>query len=301
MKPHGIFIAERAVAQHCPELLRASRKPGDPLAELAVFAARFAELLGERLAQMFPGAKLAVAAGEAAEMPASVNEPRGEPVFSSVMAVGPKDAPLYASLAQGAVLAMVDIALGGRGKDCELPAGKLPTSVQLMFGRFEKVLADALSAALELPGADAVRLRNPGGSTEAAAPFAGYKRTVLPIRLTLAEARPSELLLTFPGASLALLFGGRGKPASAAPRGGVVAPNAEPFAAIPLPLKAILVDMPVPVATLSRLAPGMIIPVAVARSVPLIAGDQVIAHGTVGSMDDCTALQITRMTSHKEN
>lgn len=300
MKPQGIFIAERAVAQHCAEVLRSSPKAGDPLAELAAFGTRFADLLGERLAQMFPGVKIAVAAGEATDVPASVNEPRGEPVFSSSIVAGPKDAPLYASLAQGAVLAMVDIVLGGRGKDCEMPAGKLPMSVLMMFGRFEKVLAGALSAALELPGADAVRLRNPGAAPELAAPFAGYKRTVMPIRVTLADAKPAELNLTFPGASLALLFAGRGKAATAAPRAGVIAPNVEPFAGIPLPLKAILVDMAVPVATLSRLEPGMIIPVAVARSVPLIAGDQVIAHGTVGSMDDMTALQLTRMVSHKE-
>ncbi|OYW44815.1 MAG: hypothetical protein B7Z08_02115 [Sphingomonadales bacterium 32-68-7] len=299
MKPYGVFVAERAVAQHCAELLRGSGNAGDPLVELTAFGARFAELLGERLAQMLPGAKVAVGCGEPAEMPASVNEPRGEPVFSSVIAVGPKDATLYASLAQSAVLAMVDIAMGGRGKGCELPAGKLPMSVQLMFGRFEKLLAGALSAAFELPGADGVRLRNPGGPPEAVAPFANYKRTVLPVRLVLADARPCELVLTFPGATLALLFPGRGKPNSA-PRAGVIAPNAEPFAGIPLPLKAILVDMAVPVSTLSRLQPGTVIPVAVARNVPLIAGDQVIAHGTVGSMEDRTALQLTRMISHKE-
>ena len=48
------------------------------------------------------------------------------------------------------------------------------------------------------------------------------------------------------------------------------------------------------------LKPGMILPVAVARTVPLIAGEQVVAQGTIGAMDDRAALQLTQITSRKE-
>src|SRR5690606_31566751 len=97
------------------------------------------------------------------------------------------------------------------------------------------------------------------------------------------------------------LFVGRSDAGPAVPKGGVVAPNAEPFAGIPLPLRAILIDMAMPVSTLANLAPGTVIPVSVARSVPLMVGDQVIGHGSVGSMDDRTALQLARISLKKEN
>lgn len=51
--------------------------------------------------------------------------------------------------------------------------------------------------------------------------------------------------------------------------------------------------MRIPFSSLSTLKPGQLLPVAVARSVPLTIGDKVVAHGTVGEMDDRVAVQIT--------
>ena len=74
----------------------------------------------------------------------------------------------------------------------------------------------------------------------------------------------------------------------------MAAATAAPFADLPLPLSAVLVDMPVPFTTLTRLAVGQVLPVSVARNVPLRVGDQTIAHGSVGMADDRVAIQITR-------
>jgi flagellar motor switch protein FliM len=62
-----------------------------------------------------------------------------------------------------------------------------------------------------------------------------------------------------------------------------------------LPLSATLVDMRVPLATAAALTPGMVLPVAVARAVPLAAGGSVIARGTVGHQDDRVALKLTQI------
>jgi flagellar motor switch protein FliM len=301
MRPEGTFIAERLAAQHCAELTRGPRQAANPLAELGQFGERFAETLSEALAKAFQGAAVDVSAAEPAELQANVNERRGDPVFTTTFAAGVGETGFYASLPQGAALAMVDVALGGNGKDCEVTGGKLPISAQLMFERFEKLLTAALADALELPGPDPVKVRKNGIAPEAALPFSGCKRTVLTVRLAIASSPYHELVLTFPGASLSTLFAGRADAGSGAPKGGVVAPNAEPFAGIPLPLRAILIDMAMPVSALANLAPGTVIPVAVARSVPLIVGDHVIGHGSVGSMDDRTALQLTRISLKKEN
>lgn len=303
MRPEGNFIAERLAAQHCAELLRAPRQAANPLAELGEFGKQLSEVLARQLAQLCPGAKIAVESGEPVDLqPNTAQDRRGGPVMNSTVAIGPKDATMIASVPHLAVLGLVDLALGGTGKDCALPAGKLPMSAQLMFGRFEKALSEAIAEVLDLQGAAPVKFKNQNSAPNAFAPFAGCKRTILPLQLSIADAEPSELVFTFPGVSLVQLFADREKAApAAAPRSGQAVPNAEPFGGIPLPLKAILVDMKIPVATLARLQPGMVIPVTVARNVPLVAGEQIVAHGAVGAMDDCTALQLTKITAIKEN
>lgn len=302
MRSEGPFIADKIAAQHCAELLRGSRQAvANPLTELAEFGQRFAEVLSAKLARAFQGAMIDVAAGEPAELPANVNERRGEPLFNTAFAAGLGETGFYSSLPQDAALAMVDVALGGNGKNCEVAGGKLPISAQLMFERFETLLMAALDDAFDLPAAAALKLRKSGATPEAALPFAGCKRTILTMRLKFAASPQYDLVLTFPGSSNGALFARRDAGISAQKGGGVVAPNVEPFAGIPLPLKAILIDMPIPVSTLANLELGKVIPVAVARSVPLMVGEHIVAHGSVGSMDDRTALQLAKINWKKEN
>ncbi len=243
-------------------------------------------------------------AGEPLDLQASTaHDRRGGPVLNSTVAIGPKDADddRLAAAGGGARLSSISRS-GGTGKDCELPGGKLPMSAQLMFARFEKALAarpgrSARTAGRRMRSGSRTRTPRPMRS----APFAGCKRTILPIRLAIADAEPCELVFTFPGVQPDRAVRRSRQDLPTAPRSACSrCPNAEPFGGIPLPLKAILVDMAIPVATLAKLEPGMMIPVTVARSVPLVAGEQVVAHGTVGAMDDCTALQLTRITAIKE-
>lgn len=304
MRPEGSFVAERVAAQHCAELLRGTRKAVDPLKELAGVGEPLAAALERLIGDLCAGAKVVVRAGEPADLPANVaNERRGEPMLNGMVALGAKEVMMIASVPQRAILSIVDLALGGTGNDCEVPAGKLPLSVQMMFGRFEKVVAAALVEGMGFADASLVKIKNAGPTLEAATPFAGCKRTVLSFEIGIAGTQPWEVSFVFPGSALTNLFANRAEsadeaaaPASAAPGN----PMAEPFSGIPLPLRAVLVDMAVPVSTLSRLRPGMVIPVQVARSVPLFAGDQVVAHGAVGEMDDRAALQLTKITASKE-
>lgn len=304
MKPEGSFIAVRVIAQHCPELLRGTRRASDPLSELAGLGEALHDTLVRELGSLCAGAKVEVKVGGPAELqPNAGNDKPAEPALNSVIALGPREAMMIASLPCRAVLGLVDLALGGSGRDCAMPSGKLPLSAQLMFGRVEKVLVAALGEALGLTGLDAVKLKSTGAAPEANAPFAGCKRTVLPLEVKVADADPWELLFAFPGSSVATVFAGRSQSAgtaSPAPRQMALNPLSAPLGAVPLTLKAVLVDMPVPVSVLSGLRPGMVLPVSVARSIPLMAGDQVVAHGSVGALDDHAALQLTRITSIKE-
>jgi len=60
-----------------------------------------------------------------------------------------------------------------------------------------------------------------------------------------------------------------------------------------MPVTAVLVDMRIGFSQLSALKVGDVLPVAVARSVPLKIADTTIAHGTIGEVDDRVAVQIT--------
>lgn len=308
MRPTGPFVAERVAAQHCPELLRGTRQAADPLKELARLGQRLPELLELHFGTLCAGARAEVRVGEPVEMQAgAVSDKRGDQVLNGSIAIGPKEVMMIASLPRRAVLGLVDLALGGTGKDCQLSTGRLPMSAQMMFGRFEKMISGVLAQAMGIADPETVRPKPSASGIDMGTPFAGCRRTILPLEVTIGDNQPWEIALVFPGSSVAALVANQPETratkmasdgAERDPAGA--SPNAEPFGGIPLPVRAILVDMAVPVSTLSRLKPGMVIPVAVARSVPLVAGDQVIAHGTVGAMDDRAALQLTRTTSSKE-
>ncbi|MBA3055783.1 MAG: FliM/FliN family flagellar motor switch protein [Sphingomonadales bacterium] len=61
----------------------------------------------------------------------------------------------------------------------------------------------------------------------------------------------------------------------------------------PLYLAGVLVDMRRAMAVLAAIEPGTVLPVAVARAVPLLLGGLAVASGTVGAADDRIAIQIT--------
>jgi flagellar motor switch protein FliM len=77
----------------------------------------------------------------------------------------------------------------------------------------------------------------------------------------------------------------------------IASPADAPFAALPVEVCAVIVDMQVPFSAIAALAPGDILPVQVARAVPLRVGDAIFAHGTIGAVDERVAVQITRAFS----
>ena len=52
--------------------------------------------------------------------------------------------------------------------------------------------------------------------------------------------------------------------------------------------------MRIPFSVIAGLEVGQVLPVAVARQVPLRVGAATVAHGIVGAVDDRVAVQITR-------
>lgn len=64
---------------------------------------------------------------------------------------------------------------------------------------------------------------------------------------------------------------------------------------IPLPARTVLARPTLQIDELMELKPGDIIPVSIARSLPLIVGSRVIAHGTVGEQNGHAAFRIEKL------
>lgn len=295
MKPVREFLAERAAAQHCAQLIQRGPSPAELLPMLTRAGERLARLLGGALAPLMGPATAELQAAPAERT--TIEDLTGQiaPLAAnSLLRLGHPDAPLLLSIDAGAVLRMVDRAFGGKGEiPADMPAS-FPLSAELLIARLEGLVAAQIAAVLNCAAPPEPVRRD--GSLAALEPFApGTALAALNIEVFKGLRAPWKLTIALPLSALPALLG-HGDPRPAAPREARPAdPAAAPFADLPLPLTALLVDMKVPLATVSRLEPGMVLPVAVARAVPIHAGAAVIAHGTVGAQDDRVAVKLTHI------
>lgn len=303
MKPVREFRAQRQLASHCPELLgRAGGGAADHGALLARLGDGLARATALGLARLAGGDAPKVAASPLREMTMAQLSARIAPLAAnSLLAAGADKAPLFASLEADVVLRLLDRAFGGRGQaPAELPDA-FPLSAELLIVRLETMLAEALGTALGRLAQEAGHGTTPAlrplrrdGSVAALAPFAPDQ----PLHVLLLDVEEEggetwSITLALPPETLPALFAG--KPAAGRDtRRAPADPGAEPFAEVPMTLRAVLVDMAIGFSRLAALKPGDVIPVAVARQVPLVVGGRTIAHGVAGAMDDRVAVQITR-------
>ena len=302
MIPQRQFIAERPLAAHCPELL----KQGPGPAELLPLLKR----MGDRLARRLSGALAPLLGGEAPLV--SCNDPRETTMESlhysiaqlagnSVFSVGNPGSPMLVSIEAEPVLRIVDRAFGGKG-EAPAPMPKIfPMAAEMMMSRIEVTLANHMSAAITATAGGARGGETPeikgirrDGSLTNLAPFPdSMPLAQLTMEVDDGGVLPWQMIFAMPFATLARLFGyDESTPLDLHPHRHPADPTSAPFADLPLSLSALVVDMHVPFSTIAQLAPGMVLPVSVARHVPLRVGDQIIAHGTVGTMDDRVAVQI---------
>ncbi len=293
MKPQREFVAERVAAQHCEALLRSGPK-ADPLIAFARFGERLAEGLPSALAPWHGALPPVVACGAArqcdgAELGAGI----GSLASNCLVAYAAQDHPLLLSIGAPAVFSLIDRAFGGRGTVPDPLPGAFPGSGDVLIQRIELLIAERIGIALE----QAVRPLRRDASFARLAPFAPACR-VATLDIAISGDRALENWSFTLAASLEALphICGDGGHAAKPPRAPSAAdPAAEPFGAVPLHLCAVLVETQVPVSALAALEVGSVLPVAVARKVPLRIGGRTIAHGTVGELDDRAALQISSL------
>lgn len=295
MKPERALVADHVLAQHCPELLRSREAAPVPLTPAM---ARLGEALARALAQALTALTATEAPLVRSTAPrecsmAELAQGIAPLAANSLLMLGAPEMTALASLDAEAVLRMVDRAFGGRGDAPSPLPTAFPMSAELMVARLEGVVVTALGQALGTPGA--VQPLRRDGCIAQLGPFADDEQLgVLTLEVDDPGRSPWKVTIALPQTALVKLLGEGERPAVKPARKAQPNPADEPFGAVPLTVSAVLVDMRIGFAELSALQPGQIIPVAVARSVPLKIDDKTIAHGTIGAWDDRVAVQISQ-------
>jgi flagellar motor switch protein FliM len=289
-------VAERA-ANHCDALLKRRAAPAELAPELERFGERLAAPLRRCLEEAWGDPTLLVRSlGTRTATTAGLSDAGAAPASASLHGFG-HDHELLLCLDGRAVLEQLDRALGGTGELAgELPA-ELPFSADLLAKRLEAQVMAVISS--ELGGIE-FRAGERGGDATGLAPYSpDAELTLLQFEIRGGGARPWPLLLAVETEHLSVLLPRRSlTQADRAPRKRSM--DEAPFADLPLAASATLVDMAVPLHRLADLAPGAVLPIKVARSVPLRIGDTVVARGAIGEVDDQVALQINQTFSGKD-
>ncbi len=301
------FAGARAAAVHCAELTAHSSgrgpRPEESAALLVAWRRGLARLLADDLSGLLSGDRLEVRIGEPETLSGAEALKRiGQVAANSLIRVGASGETALLSFDFATAIALTDRSFGGDGRIAGGMPEVLPRSAALLVEETATMIAGAITQASygDMPPPAGT---NAGGEvivrSESAArlkPFALDAEAlffVLEItnrqgctwRTTLAVAaeRMTRLL---PG-------GGRRNVRQRAARTSASG-MAAPFAEVPLPLHVVLAKFDLSLARLQTLGPGDMIPLTMGRQVPLMVGETVLAHGSVGTAEDRMAIRLTR-------
>jgi flagellar motor switch/type III secretory pathway protein FliN len=298
------FAAARPAAVHCPELTSRGPRPEERAALMGAWRRDLARLLADDLSGLLSGDRLEVAIGEPEPLSGADALRRiGQTAANSLIRVGATGETALLSFDFATAIALTDRSFGGDGRSSGGVPEVLPRSAALLVEETATMIAAAITRTSygDMPppaGAASARGEVIVRSESAARlkPFAlddealffvleiaNRQGCIWRASLTLAAERMGRLL---PG-------GGRRATRRSAPR-APASGMAAPFAEMPLALHVVLAEFDLSLARLQTLAPGDCIPLTMGRQVPLLAGETVVAHGSVGTAADHMAIRLTR-------
>jgi len=286
--------ANRTRAKHCADLLGAPPSIDELVPALSLLGEKLGRALPAPLARVTGGEPPLVRIGMPMDTTLGSIQAELETLAShALLTVGPKGLPLLATFEAAPVLRLVDRAFGGKGQVPDPLPDAFPLSAELLLGRIEDAIAEALTAVFGGEAQHKVRPMRRDTSLRQLDPF-DKRAELLQLSLDVEEpgADPWSLSLAFPQPTLAEVLAVPRHPVRAVPAARVPDANAEPYASLPLEVTAVLVDMAIGMQRLTALRVGDVLPVAVARSVPLKVDGRTIATGTIGELDDRVAVQL---------
>ncbi|TAD84754.1 MAG: FliM/FliN family flagellar motor switch protein, partial [Sphingomonadales bacterium] len=201
-------------------------------------------------------------------------------------------------------IALTDCSFGGDGRMSGDVPDTLPRSAALLVEEAASIIAAAMTRASLGEGAPPAGAMLTGEvivRSESAArlkPFDPDGPALL-FTLTIARRQGGEwrCLLAVADERMERLLPTPGRSGMPHARHANTAPAsalAAPFAVIPVPLRVVLAEFDLSLARLQTLAPGDLLPLAMGRQVPLMLGDTLVAHGSIGTAEDRMAIRLTR-------
>tara|TARA_R110002072_G_scaffold292544_3_gene461366 strand:- start:11094 stop:11996 length:903 start_codon:yes stop_codon:yes gene_type:complete len=287
-------------ASHCDELLSRAATPPDFANEFERFARQFAEHAQSSLGELCDCRALRGEIGELAQLPASdwlTQVATGN--VHSFFALGQERCGILVSTPVADLVAKFERILGGTG-EIEEDYAVLPASAARFAQQFEDRIAETLRRSCDRRE---IAASASGSVVDQVAPFAAGERIwTATLSVTLSgSTRIWRVRLAASEAMLAKIVGSRAVSPATGRTIGARGLEGSAIAEVEMPLRAVLVDVPMSIARLAQLSPGSLIPVAVHRNVPLLIGNTIIAHGTVGEIDDRVALELTQTSISKDH
>lgn len=287
------MVAERPLARHS-ELLVTRPPEADEVAQaLADRIARLEDALADELADLLGGVRPVVTCGKTEQANSGKLHKIIEPVANNFRFADVGGREVLASLSHGSALALTDQVFGGSGEWAGSLPESMPASASLTLRRAAEALGSALGAMFD--HSEAIPLVARGEiigkfvSTNDAGSFITCRAEV-----AVGESKPWNVLLMWREAHASSLLDQQ--PVHASPTADLnIAQrlSAQPFAQIPLPLRAVLARIDVPVSRISDLAPGDTLPLTLGSTIALRMADREIARGEVGASDGVLALRLS--------
>ena len=285
--------AAARAACHCEELLSKAATPPDLDLEFARFARSFTEQASTELAVLCDDRGLSAELVETELLPVGEWYAKiGTAHRHSFFALGKEHRGLLVSVRIGELIAQFERILGGTGEIDETCTA-LPASSKRFAQQFEDRMTEVLRRATDRR---AIAATTNGDEVEQVAPFAADER-IWTATLAISSAKSAQVWkvrLAACQSMIAEIVGTRAVSPATGRTIGARGTDGSAIADVDLPLRAVLVDVPMSVARLASLEPGAVIPVAVNRNVPLLTGNLTIAQGCVGELDDRVALELTQ-------
>jgi flagellar motor switch/type III secretory pathway protein FliN len=307
MKMAHDFMAARLVAQHCDALLKRGPRPQERASLLAAWRRDLAQALADDLMGLLSGDRLDVTIGEPESLSGEAALMRIGPVAANCLlrvgGLGGTSAETVLLSADFATaVALTDRSFGGEGKMGGGTPEQLPRSAALLIEEAAKLIAQAITRVSlgDAPAPSAPFVRGEvivrSESAGRLKPF-GTDAPCLLFAINIANRQGCEWRLTLAMAAerLERLLPGAGRPLPPRAARGPADGMAAPFAGIPMPLHVEVAQFELSLARLQALAPGDCFPLALGRQVPLMVGERVLAHGSIGTSEDRMAIQLTRL------
>jgi flagellar motor switch/type III secretory pathway protein FliN len=296
------FAPARAAAVHCPELTTRGPRPEEAAALLAAWRRDCARLLADDLSGLLSGDRLDVTLSEPQRLSGADALRRiGPMAANSLLRAGASGETVLLSFDFATAIALTERSFGGDGRITSAVPEALPRSAALLIEEAATMIAGALTRASygDLPARGGQVNGEVIVRSESAARLKPFALDAEALLFTLDIANRQGALwrgtLALAAERMARLLPGGGRAPRPRRASAPANPMRAPFADMPLPLHVVLAEFDLSLARLQTLAVGDTIPLAMGRHVPLMVGETVVAHGSVGTSEDRMAIRLTRL------